>query len=112
MARRDEKRRKETKETKEIKPSKDIKEDIKEKVTEFLELPKEIIMNVPKIIFIGNQNLSIENYKGIIEYTENTIRINTNEHMLKIIGRDLEIKNIAAEEMLITGNIMSLEFIV
>jgi sporulation protein YqfC len=87
------------------------KKDIKEKVSEILELPSEIILDVPKLIFIGNKNLSIENYKGIIEYSDKIIRINTNPYMIKITGQKLEIKTITAEEILILGEILTLEFI-
>lgn len=89
----------------------DDKKNIKEKMSEVLELPREIIMDVPKLILIGSNDLSIENYKGIIEYSENIIRINTNSKMIKITGKKLEIKTITAEEILIGGNIETLEFI-
>ena len=89
----------------------DDKKNIKEKMSEVLELPREIIMDVPKLVLIGNNDLSIENYKGIIEYSENIIRINTNSKMIKITGKKLEIKTITAEEILIGGNIETLEFI-
>ena len=88
------------------------KEDIKEKITEMLELPKEVVMDVPKLTFIGNKHLSVENYKGIIEYTDRVVRINTNNHMLKITGQNLEINNITSEEIQISGNISTLEFII
>ncbi len=89
----------------------DDKKNIKEKMSEVLELPREIIMDVPKLVLIGSNDLSIENYKGIIEYSENIIRINTNSKMIKITGKKLEIKTITAEEILIGGNIETLEFI-
>lgn len=87
------------------------KANIKEKVSEMLELPREIVLDIPKLVFVGNKELSIENYKGIIEYSENIIRINTNTHMLKITGYNLEIKTITEEEVLVNGNIAGLEFI-
>ncbi|WHH59581.1 sporulation protein YqfC [Petroclostridium sp. X23] len=87
------------------------KKNIKEKVSDILELPQEIMMDIPKLVFIGNKTLTIENYKGIIEYSENMIRINTKAHMLKITGKSLEIKNITAEEVMITGDILTFEFI-
>jgi len=96
-------KRKHTDDTKE-------KISIKEKITKALELPEEIVMDVPKLQFIGNKDLSIENYKGIIEYSEETIRINTNTHLIRITGHKLEIKTITAEEVFISGDIAKLEF--
>jgi len=87
------------------------KPNIREKISKVLELPEEIILDVPKLQFIGNKDLSIENYKGIIEYSDEIIRINTKTHLLKIMGHKLEIKTITEEEILITGDITGLEFI-
>ena len=37
-------------------------------MTEALELPKEILLHLPLISFIGQEEVTIENYKGILEY--------------------------------------------
>lgn len=87
------------------------KKKIKEKVSELLELPREVVLDVPKLVFIGNNDLTIENYKGIIEYNDKVIRINTSTSMIKLTGQNLEIKTITAEEILIGGNISTLEFV-
>ncbi|NLY44277.1 MAG: sporulation protein YqfC [Clostridiaceae bacterium] len=89
---------------------KDIK-SIKEKVSEILELPREVVLNAPRMVFIGNKDVTIENYKGIIEYNDTVVRINTNTHMLRITGQDLEIKNITSEEIILSGIIYTVEFI-
>ena len=87
------------------------KKDLKEKVTELLELPREIILDVPKLVFIGNKELSIENYKGVIEYGEKMIRVNANAFIIKVTGHKLEIKTITSDEIVIIGNIASIEFV-
>ncbi len=46
-------------------------------MTEALELPKEILLHLPLISFIGQEEVTIENYKGILEYSEETVRIGT-----------------------------------
>ena len=43
-------------------------------MTEALELPKEILLHLPLISFIGQEEVTIENYKGILEYSEETVR--------------------------------------
>lgn len=83
---------------------------IKEKITEALELPKEILLNISKMTIIGNQELVIENYKGVVEYSSTLIRINTGNSLLKITGRNLNIKEISSEDIKITGRFGSLEF--
>lgn len=82
----------------------------KEKMTEVLELPKEIVLNVPRLTMIGMSNLVIENYKGIIEYDNTRIRLNTSLGILKITGNSLVIKEITSEDVMVDGDIQGLEF--
>ncbi len=83
---------------------------IKEKMTEILELPKEIVLNMPKLTMLGNGDLIVENYKGILEYDEGVIRLNTTSGIIKVKGTNIYIKEITLESIMIFGDIQSLEF--
>ncbi|MFA5524825.1 MAG: sporulation protein YqfC [Tissierellales bacterium] len=85
-------------------------DDMKKNFSEILELPKEIMLDFPKITFIGNLQLYIENHKGIIEYGSLRIRVNTNAGILRVVGKNMVIKTIVMEEIVIVGEIDSLEF--
>ena len=85
--------------------------NIKTEISNTLELPKEIMLDLPKVILIGNIQLNIENHKGIIEYSPNKIRVSTKSGMIKILGKDLYIKTIIKEEIIITGEINTFEYI-
>lgn len=87
------------------------KQGFGERLTEIFELPKEIVLNFPKMTLMGNRNLIIENYKGIIEYERNKIRINTAIGILRITGEFLTIKEITSEDVMVEGEIRGLEFI-
>jgi len=93
------------------KKSQEPKVSLKEKMSELLELPKDIVLNVPKLTMVGNKDLLIENFKGIIEYDNDRIRINTNSGIIKITGEGLEIKEITSEDLMVNGYISSLEFL-
>ncbi|MCX7923518.1 MAG: sporulation protein YqfC [Clostridia bacterium] len=86
------------------------KVNLKEKMAEILELPKEIVLNMPKLTMLGNGDLIIENYKGIIEYEDARVRINTTTGIIKVTGDRLTIKEITSEDIMINGDIASLEF--
>lgn len=86
-------------------------EDMKANLSEALELPLDIALDLPKITLIGNKEASIFNHKGIIEYTKTLIRINSRIGIIKITGSDLEIKNILIEEILLIGVIEKIEII-
>lgn len=83
----------------------------KEKITDLLQLPSEVLLNLPRISIIGNKEVYIENYKGIIEYKEVCVKINTNIGVVRIGGRNLSVKNITSEDICVLGVIEELEFI-
>ncbi len=86
-------------------------ENVKFNISEALELPIDIMMDLPRLTVIGNMEISLLNHKGIIEYTKEVIRINTKSGVFKIMGKDLEIKTILSEEIIITGLIQNIEII-
>lgn len=87
------------------------KKKIKSIFTTALELPKEVILNLPLITLVGSEEMNIENYKGIVEYSEEKIRINTTSGVIKIEGKKLNIKQLTAEQVCINGLISKLEYL-
>lgn len=90
---------------------KEIQAGVKEKVAEFLELPREVVLDLPKITMVGLSNIMVENYKGIIEYDNNRIRLNTNSGIIKITGEKLVIREITSEDIIVEGRISQLDFL-
>ncbi|MGE5614877.1 MAG: sporulation protein YqfC [Bacillota bacterium] len=84
---------------------------MREKFMELLELPKELVLDIPKITVVGKGDMMIENYKGVIEYNSDRIRVNTGIGTLKITGAGLFIREITSEDIIISGGIHSLEFV-
>jgi len=86
-------------------------EDMKSAVSEMFELPREITLNLPKISMIGTNQMLVENHKGIIEYTPQRIRVNSTSGVIRVQGTDMRLKNIAADDIMITGGIKQIEFV-
>jgi len=86
-------------------------ENLKYSISEALELPKDIVMDLPKIIMVGNIQLNISNHKGIIEYSQDTLRVNSNIGIIKITGSNLKLKTILSEEIVVDGTIDGIEII-
>ncbi len=84
--------------------------DLKNKFSDVFELPKDIVLNLPRISIVGNIQFSIENHRGIIEYSDDTIKIGIKDGELIIKGIDLEIKNIYSHEILIEGKFEKIIF--
>lgn len=85
--------------------------NFKYNISEALELPKDLIMDLPKIVMIGNIQMNISNHKGIIEYTREVLRVNSSIGIIKISGSDMELKTILSEEIIVKGNIEKVEII-
>ncbi len=86
-------------------------EIIKKGIADLLELPRDIVLDLPKITLVGNLQLYIENHKGIIEYSTGLIRINTKSGILVVTGSDLSIRTIVIEEIIVAGRIDKVEFL-
>ncbi|MBS3994913.1 MAG: sporulation protein YqfC [Alkaliphilus sp.] len=89
---------------------KNLSKEIKETVSELLELPKDIILDLPRITLVGNLQLYIENHRGLIEYSNQRIRIYTKNGIMRIMGKNLVIKTVIKEEIIIVGLIEHIEF--
>ena len=89
-----------------------LKKTINERVAEILSLPKDMggVSTVLKIV--DNTFLSVDGYRGIIEYTETTVRLNCTKFIIKINGTDLILKEASSEFICISGNISGVEYIV
>ena len=75
-----------------------------------LQLPKDITMNLPRVTMIGQLHIYIENYKSLLHFTNNEVRIEITEGELLIQGNDLVIKTMLREELLIEGTINHIQF--
>ncbi len=81
---------------------------IKEGLVESLELPKDLMYGAVLVSITGRQEMLIENYRGILEYTKNHISLQTKTCRLVIHGKNLNISYYTNEEMKITGLIDSI----
>lgn len=75
----------------------------------WLEIPKDIALDLPKITLIGNYQAFIENHKGILEYNTDLIRIKISTGQLIITGKDLFVRNILQQEISVEGKISGVE---
>ncbi len=81
----------------------------KNKLDRMLEMPKEVYTNVPKIIVTGFDEVIIENFKGVLEYEEFFVRINTYIGIININGFNLNLENMTNDDIKVTGKIESVD---
>lgn len=68
-----------------------------------LNIPSDILTGDPIITIIGRNEISIENYRRIIEYTNKNIKVQTNIGNILIQGKDIKISYFGKDEMKIAG---------
>jgi sporulation protein YqfC len=90
---------------------KDLSRRFKQQLAEFLEIPGDIILDLPKVILLGNLKLVVENHRGILKYSAQVIQINIPEGELIIEGKGLQLQSIRLEEICVEGQIKSVTFI-
>ncbi len=82
----------------------------REIIAEKLDLPKDIVLNVPKITIIGNDEITIENHKGIVLFDRNSIKVNTKVKVINIEGENFEILYIGDSTITISGKFKSISY--
>ena len=87
---------------------KNVSQRIKNKFLELTDLSEELTKGYSKMVLLGNKEFLIENSKGIVEYENNKIRVNTINGEINIEGNDLSINELGDGELLVKGKIKSI----
>ena len=81
-----------------------------EEISNALNLPADILAGAPIITATGRNEICLENYKGIIEYNGDLIKVQTKVCKICIEGKKLNILYFTADEMRITGFIQAIYY--
>ena len=79
-------------------------------MADIFELPREVLLNLPRLTLVGNQKILLENHRGIIHYDNEKIRVGIKGGELIVSGKNLQVQKIMVEEIHIKGYIESLYF--
>ncbi len=83
-----------------------IKEDIAEK----LDLPRDILLDIPKITITGDNEITIENHKGIIMFDNEIIKVNSKIGSISIWGKGFEIVFMGGKTLTLKGRFNSVVY--
>lgn len=79
------------------------------KLSEILDMPKELDKKQTKITIISFEELLIENYKGVMEYEEFYIKINTEIGVININGFNMSLEQMTNDDIIVKGAINSID---
>ncbi|MCD7827060.1 MAG: YabP/YqfC family sporulation protein [Clostridiales bacterium] len=86
------------------------KDEIGGKIADELQMPRSAVSSVYRIEFRGNEDVTVEGCKGIVEYDNSVISLNLGSVVARFRGSDLEISSFFEEQAVIRGVIIQLEF--
>ncbi|MDF2865864.1 MAG: yqfC [Clostridia bacterium] len=89
---------------------KEVSSKFREVFSEMVDIPDDVTYNSSKITMIDNKNVLIEGYKNVVDYHLHYIKIRGNNIEIVIDGKNLDIKEITDEDLVITGIIYSVNF--
>ena len=80
-----------------------LSSEIKQSVVRAFDLPADLAYGSVLFSVTGQNELLIENYRGILEYKDEHIRIQAKDCRILIVGKQLKIEYYTNEEMKIKG---------
>ncbi|WP_163970037.1 sporulation protein YqfC [Oceanobacillus halotolerans] len=84
---------------------------IKSWLINYLALPSDVMLELPRITVIGQLHVYIENHKGIAVYSDNELTLKANKGYIQIKGSSFVLKMMLPEEILLEGHISDIKFL-
>ena len=82
-----------------------------EQVERILELPAGSLSDTVRIELMGNHRAIVDGCRGIVEYSDGLVRIQTGDGMIRFTGSALSISCLTEDSSIIEGVITSLEYL-
>jgi sporulation protein YqfC len=77
-----------------------------------LDLPQDVVLDMPRITMIGPLQIYVENHNGVLVFDKNELRLLlSNKGQLLIKGKNLVIRQILPEEVLLEGFIREVHYL-
>ena len=83
--------------------------NLKKKFAELGDLPKELVTSYSRMVLLGNEEFTVENYSGIVEYEVDKIRLRSASGIIAVSGDNLTINELDNDSLFIKGKIRRVE---
>lgn len=84
---------------------------VSRKVERILDLPVGVLTEAPRMELSGNRRILIEGCQGILKYDEDRIELRTASGTVRVTGRALCMDGLNQVCAVITGRVLSVEFL-
>jgi sporulation protein YqfC len=79
--------------------------EFRRRVAELLDLPEDVLLQVPRLELVGRLQLRLTNHRGLVRFDSQEVVVRVPEGEVHIAGEGLVIGWIDKEELLITGRL-------
>ncbi|MBO9129595.1 sporulation protein YqfC [Bacillus sp. 165] len=90
---------------------KKLQQQVKSWITKKMDLPADVLMDLPRITMVGQIHIYIENHRGLLAFSDTEVRLLLKQGQLLIKGNSFVIKTILPEELLLEGTIEQVLFL-
>ena len=86
------------------------RKNLLEKTAKAFDLPGDVLAGMTCVKLVGREELYLQNHRGILAYGTEEIHISGGKLVVRVRGTGLELRSMNPAELLITGQILSLDF--
>lgn len=80
------------------------------RICDMIEMPDDLCTNCGYIEIVSNTCALVDGCKGVLEYTEELIKLDLGKKSVSFSGNSLTIKSLSMEQALVEGFIVRVEF--
>lgn len=80
-----------------------MRRKLKYDLVEFLELPLDISLDLPRVVILGDLGVLISNHRGLLHYSPDRIVVGVGNGQITVSGEALEIEEVSKESMAVRG---------
>lgn len=93
-----------------MKREKTAKNGLLRKTEELLSITEGILTDLPNIILYGTAMAEIDNFKGLLDFSPGTVRLNTTDGIVRIDGINLFLAIMTDDSITVKGEIKNICF--
>lgn len=91
---------------------KKLHQKVKRWAAGILDLPQDVVLDMPRITMIGPLQMYVENHRGVLLFDKQELRLLlSNKAQLLVRGENLVIRQILPEEVLLEGMIREVKYL-
>ncbi|WP_018756737.1 sporulation protein YqfC [Paenibacillus terrigena] len=83
---------------------------IRKMTAELLDLPQDVLFDLPRVTMIGNAQVHIENHRGVLHFSNERLNLSISIGELELTGSDLVIRAIWPDEVIVEGKISKIQY--